>query len=501
MEPKNELQKNAIAEARRTELETYQRALDIQWLNSRMEDGRMGRCLALIKKEAEMEKDFQERTDHAAIVNARAEKEIALGIEIAKVRREEVCELQRRHYLRERDPSLRELAKKLQAGYVCRDLRQQILNNEYKQLQLKAEEQHANRVLLNALYNDKEAKYQEESEKKKRTDQYCLDLQQQLVNRQLQKQCQYEDTLIEKKMLDDIMRTIADEDQRELQQKREQTEKMRREMVSCQAAREAWRQKQKQVVVAEERDIEGQRRAAADRNAAVIAERERKLRVKEELNEKITAKILADEASRQERDSIIKQLQEQEYLEKNFQDDVAEKQKMERVKIETKDALTAQMKTKRRQEAEHKRREMEFRNQTEAKLAADNEKELEKQRKLKEKAQAYSMDLLKQIEDNTRRRKEDKNLEEGRAKQVWDCDKAWRQEVSEERKKIVEEHVPHLLGYLQTGVIRKEDLPAVRQGVAKHDHLSSLNIDSLAVSNRPKRYSKCNAQCRVLREY
>ncbi|RVE39753.1 hypothetical protein evm_015597, partial [Chilo suppressalis] len=76
-----------------------------------------------------------------------------------------------------------------------------------------------------------------------------------------------------------------------------------------------------------------------------------------------------------------------------------------------------------------------------------------------------------------------------------------RQEVSEERKKIVEEHVPHLLGYLQTGVIRKEDLPAVRQGVAKHDHLSSLNIDSLAVSNRPKRYSKCNAQCRVLREY
>jgi hypothetical protein len=41
-------------------------------------------------------------------------------------------------------------------------------------------------------------------------------LQQQLVNRQQQKQCQYEDSLIEKKMLDDIMRTISDEDKRYL---------------------------------------------------------------------------------------------------------------------------------------------------------------------------------------------------------------------------------------------------------------------------------------------
>lgn len=54
--------RNAIAENRRKELETYQRAQDIQWLNSRMEDGRMNRCLALIHREAQMEKNFQEVT-------------------------------------------------------------------------------------------------------------------------------------------------------------------------------------------------------------------------------------------------------------------------------------------------------------------------------------------------------------------------------------------------------------------------------------------------------
>ena len=76
-----------------------------------------------------------QRTDHAAIVNERARKETDLGIEIAKVKNEEASQLLRRHYLRERDPSLRELMKKLQAGYVCRDLQQQILHNQYKKLQ------------------------------------------------------------------------------------------------------------------------------------------------------------------------------------------------------------------------------------------------------------------------------------------------------------------------------------------------------------------------------
>lgn len=47
-------------EARRKELDTFQRALDVQWLNSRMDDAKMSRCLAMIRREAEMEKDFQE---------------------------------------------------------------------------------------------------------------------------------------------------------------------------------------------------------------------------------------------------------------------------------------------------------------------------------------------------------------------------------------------------------------------------------------------------------
>ncbi|XP_023940656.2 meiosis-specific nuclear structural protein 1 [Bicyclus anynana] len=497
MEAKTELQRNAIALARRKELETYQRALDIQWLNSRMEDGRMGRCLALIQKEAEMEKDYQERTDHAAIVNAKAKKETELGIAVSKVRREEDCELLRRHYLRERDPSLRELMKKLQAGYVCRDLQLQIKQNEYKKLQDKTEESRAYRCLSTCLSNEKEAQDQAEQLKADKNRKYCYELQQQLVNQQQQRQCQYEESLIEKKMLEEISRTLADEDQRELLQKREQMEKMQKEMQTFKAARLAWKEKQKAVVIMEEKQIEEQKQALSDRNSAIIAERERRLREKEEKNKIITDKILRDEAARQERENIIKLLQEQEYLEKNVQDDVAERSKLQRVRADTKHALTSQMEMRRMLRREQQIADGEFRKQAEAKMAAEEAIEREKERKKKEKNEQYSRELMQQIKENQIIRQRNKKMEDDRAKYVWDCDRAWRNEVASERKKIIEENVPHVLGYMQAGVIAPDDLA----NVAADSKLAQLDIGSLVASNRLKRFPKCNAQCRILREY
>ncbi|XP_072939860.1 meiosis-specific nuclear structural protein 1-like isoform X2 [Epargyreus clarus] len=462
-----------------------------------MEDGRMGRCLALIQREAEMEKDFQERTDHAAIVNARAEEEAKLGSEIVKVRDEEVNELMRRHTLRERDPSLRELEKNLQAGYVCRDLKQQILHNEYKRLQDKVEESHANRILQNALYNDNETAHREEQAKIERNAQLSKDLQQQLVNKQRQRQCQYEDTLIEKKMQEGIMRTLADEDQRELQQKRDETEKMRNEMVTFKRAREAWKEKQKQMVVLEEKEIEKQWQAASDRSSAIVAETERKMKLREEQINKMGQKVMADAAEKLQREDIIRTLQEQEYLEKNVQDDLAQRRKNEIFREESKMDRDQHVKAHQLVEQQEHDAEALFRKMTEEQMALYDEKEDEKERIKKQKNRQYSMDLQEQIAGNALRRKADHDLEQRRAQDTWDWDKSWRAEVSEERKKIVEEHVPQLLGYLKSGVVKHDDLPVVRAGANKHPELAELDIESLATCTEPQRFSKCNEQCKT----
>ncbi|XP_064071469.1 meiosis-specific nuclear structural protein 1-like [Vanessa tameamea] len=493
MEAKTELQRNAVAEARRKELETYQRALDIQWLNSRMSDGGMGRSLALIQKEAEMEKDFQERTDHAAIVDARAKKEIDLGIEIAKARREEACELLRRHYLRERDPSLRELVKKLQAGYVRRDLQQQILHNEYRRLQEKAEENRSNTVLLNSLYNDKHAKDREDKLKMEKESQYCSDLQNQLVNKQRQKQCHYEESLIEKRMNDDVMQAIADEDQRELCHKHEQTDIMRGEMYASQKARVDWKEKQKEFNVIEDRKIEEQVQFAEDRSLARDIERERKVHLRNESEDKMATKMLANVAARQEREDVITLHQEQESLERSIQGDILDRENYERAKTEIKEGLLSQMQDKKDSAQAEKVREADFKRSADSKMAEEDEIEREKERKKKEKNEQYFADLQQQIRDNATRRKKEKEDEQERCRQENEYDQGWRQEVSEERKKIMEDHVPKLLGYVQPGVISQVDIANPR--------LAELGKELMTTCKRPKRFPKCNAQCRILREY
>lgn len=70
------------------------------------------------------------------------------------------------------------------------------------------------KVLNEALIDEVKAFEINELKKIQQQAKYCKELQEQIVNTYARKQCQYEDTLIEKKMLDDIMRTIYDEDMR-----------------------------------------------------------------------------------------------------------------------------------------------------------------------------------------------------------------------------------------------------------------------------------------------
>lgn len=77
-----------------------------------------------------------------------------------------------------------------------------------------ADEKRANDLLQAALFNDQEKLKVDEQRKIEDNFKYRQELQQQLVNRQRQRQCEYEESLIEKKMLDDILKTISYEDKR-----------------------------------------------------------------------------------------------------------------------------------------------------------------------------------------------------------------------------------------------------------------------------------------------
>lgn len=89
-----------------------------------------------------------------------------------------------------------------------------LLLNVYYTTIFQANEKRANDLLQEALFSDQEQLKINEQQKMEDDFKYRQELQQQLVNRQRQRQCQYEESLIEKKMLDDILRTMSFEDKR-----------------------------------------------------------------------------------------------------------------------------------------------------------------------------------------------------------------------------------------------------------------------------------------------
>ncbi|CAG9135366.1 unnamed protein product [Plutella xylostella] len=302
-------------------------------------------------------------------------------------------------------------------------------------------------------------------------------------------------------MLDDVIQTIHDEDMREQQKKRESTEKLKHEMETFKLAQAAWRERHRAAVAAEERRIEEQAKQLGDRKTTDLADKERRFKVKEENNYRMAAKTQAEEDERKKREDIIKQLQEQEYLEKTINDQKAEREKEERTKREMKSALSLQMENRRREEIEQRIRDENYRKAIEARQNSDNEKERQRELERKEKMRLYAIDLKKQIEQRELDKKKNKQDDDARSKYVAEFNNSWDNEVRKEREKLVSEHVPHLLGYLQAGVINKEDIPAVKEGASKHEHLAKLDLASLDTRSKDKRFPKCNVQCRRIRDY
>lgn len=116
--------------------------------------------------------------------------------------------------MRENNSELRELEAKLRAAYVTKELSAQIAEKEYLKLKQKMAENEANEIMKHALLSEGEIDRQKAEEEIKRKAIYKKELQDQIIIKYQESQSKYEDFLREKKMLDDIIQRIHDEDQR-----------------------------------------------------------------------------------------------------------------------------------------------------------------------------------------------------------------------------------------------------------------------------------------------
>lgn len=105
---------------------------------------------------------------------------------------------------------------------------------------------------MNEIEYDKYLKQQEINKKHE----YKKELQDQMIFKEKIKRCKYEEFLREKKLIDQVVERIHQEDERALQEKWLKMQKTKAEMVAFKEAQDIWKQKQRQQIEDENKKIQ-----------------------------------------------------------------------------------------------------------------------------------------------------------------------------------------------------------------------------------------------------
>nr|CAD7425916.1 unnamed protein product [Timema monikensis] len=375
-----------------------------------------------------------------------------------------------RQKLRETSIELKDLEAKLRAAYVTKELAAQLAEKEAAKMEEKIREQTAHELQRSLWQQDEELERQRDLEEFQRKLRYRTELQEQMIEAEKQRQEAFKEFLREKKMVDDIVRQIQEEDMREMEQKMINMQKTQEEIEEFRKAREAWKQKERMEMEEENRRlaeyVQMQDMAQQQKMELMRQKEEEKAKVME----KIATALHVEQMKRKEREEIIQELLEEEArlaAEKKEQEEI-EKQLRHRIEM-------------RQQQKEYQRQRME---QLKREAAKESE---ERQRLLAKFAEDDRIEQLtaerRRLKVIEHRRAVERELEERRARRAEEMrklirlvelekeeEKARLRLIEEERLRMLKEHATQLLGYLPRGVLREDDLP----------HLGSDFVEKLA---------------------
>lgn len=121
---------------------------------------------------------------------------------------------------------------------------------------MQIQEQNTHQALQAAWVQEQEWRRTQIEEELIKKAQYKQELQDQIILRENSRRHAYEEFLREKKLIDDIIQRIHDEDEREHAEKMRKTQKTREEIIAFREAHELWRKKKKEEIEEENRRIQ-----------------------------------------------------------------------------------------------------------------------------------------------------------------------------------------------------------------------------------------------------
>lgn len=423
---------------------------------SRLEDKRFIRTQMMEQKEREMEETMLKAQRDRLVREEQMAQEERLAIELEKRKLDGIRDEKMRQQIRETSLELRELEAKLKAAYMNKERMAQMAEKEAVKFDVMKRESEIARQMMEEHNRAEEAERQREMERYRESIRYQQELERQLEEQEEKKQQAYEEFLKEKLMIDEIVRKIYEEDQRERElalTKQRATQDFIRDF---KRARENWKEQERQRMEEENRKIMEFARLQQERELERLSKKKEKDASMAKVQEALAEKISKQDEEREEMERIRMELhlEEQEEKERMKERELLERRIRQRLELQDQHAQQMHFK-KLRQEAE-KEEEESFRKQMMAKFAEDDRIEQMNAQKRRMKQAEHKRAVEQLIEQRKIQFAADREREVDERREEERMENFRKQIIEEERQKLLQEHAVRLLGYLPKGVIRDE---------------------------------------------
>ncbi|XP_014767815.1 meiosis-specific nuclear structural protein 1 isoform X1 [Octopus bimaculoides] len=423
-------------------------------LENLADEKRFNRRLALEAKERELEENLEYKTQLRHQLKQQEQQAESLAKELKRRNDEVFRDEKLRQQIRQNSLEIRELEEKLRLGYLNKVRAAQIaekLANEF-------DSQKADNLLVQEMRDNlKRAEEDDQMKEEQRILEkrlYQEQLDQQMEEQKEKKRLMYEEFLKEKLMIDEIVRKIHEEDQKERECQLEKKRVTQAYIEEYLHNREVWKAEEKQKMEAENQRIMEFSRVVDDRENRYLQEKAERDAVQAKIYQALSEKITEREQAEKELERIRLELHFEEQEEKARQNEKAALEKKLRQRLELQKMNEEQLSMKALKKMTEDEEERMFQDQMMAKFAEDDRLEQMNAQKRRMKVQEHKRAIERLIAEKREKIAREKEENEMEQKVLQEMANERQKIIEEERQKLLQEHASKLLGYLPKGVIQ-----------------------------------------------
>lgn len=349
---------------------------------------------------------------------------------------------------------IRQLESKLREGYVNKERHAQMAEKEaHKFDSLIEDAEIMRRMKLEAERAEHEEALRQQ-EKQVENRRYKQDIHKQIEEKEESKQAAYEEFLKEKLLIDEIVRKLYEEDQREVERKLLSQQATKQYIQEFQKQREIWKAQERAIMEEENRKIQEYAAEQQQRDDVLKANKQAKEAAVEALQAKLYDQIEAESKYREEMEQVRQELYVEEQEQANRHRERQEFERKIKQRFELQKEHQEQLAFKAMREQAERDEEESIKKQMLDKFAMDDKIEQMNAQKRRMKQLEHRRQVENLLEERRHRLNAERQRELNERIESDKLENYKKQIIEEERAKLLREHATRLLGYLPKGVIR-----------------------------------------------